>query len=98
MPNNIKPTGPLNHISIPSNLGLDGAYKKIFAEVIDTTDEVLYNAVVRMCKNMGVTDIYLMDEKFVFDALREKFEREYGRNLDIDDDLMRTKTNTQEFT
>ena len=76
---------PFQHISMPHNEMLNGIYKKIRAEVIDFADKELYNAVARMCMNMGVTDLYLMDEKFVFDALREKFEREYGRELNIDE-------------
>ena len=73
---------PLQHIELmPLREEMDNAYKRIYAEVIDMTDEAIYDAVIRMGKRLGITDLYLMDGKFVADALREKFEREYGRPM-----------------
>lgn len=78
---------PLQHIEfVPLREEMDNAYKRILAEVIDMTDSAIYDAIIRMCKREGITDLYLMDEKFVSEALREKFEREYGRELEFEGD------------
>lgn len=81
----MKDPAPLQHVSFPHNTGLDGMYKRIHSEVFDMSDKALYDGIVRMCNRLGVTDLYLMDEQFVLEALKEKFEREYGRKLNIDE-------------
>lgn len=49
---------------------------KIHAEVVDRTDTVIYEAIVNAAKEAGVSDLYLIDKKFVVDAILEKCSRE----------------------
>lgn len=46
------------------------------AQVVDTQERMLVEAVIRAAEEEGVRDLYILDKKFVFDALREKMERE----------------------
>ncbi len=48
------------------------------AVVTDTTDEAIASAVIQEAIADGVAELYLLDKKFVLDALREKIEREKG--------------------
>lgn len=50
--------------------------RHIVAQVVDTTDRLIVEAVVNTAKEMGFTDLYILDKNFVMDALREKMERE----------------------
>lgn len=52
------------------------ATAKMVAQVVDTQERMLVEAVVRAAEEEGVRDLYILDKKFVFDALREKMERE----------------------
>lgn len=70
----------LKHFSIPQEHDLTDPFtiKSISATVADMTDNAVYNAIIRSAQESGVTDLYLMDKKFVADALREKLDREKG--------------------
>lgn len=46
------------------------------AQVVDTRERMLVEAVIKAAEEEGVRDLYILDKKFVFDALREKMERE----------------------
>lgn len=48
----------------------------LLAEVVDRTDTAILDAIIMEAKHQGVTDLYLIDRKFVMDALREKIARE----------------------
>lgn len=65
--------------------------KKIVAEVVDTDSQVIVDAVIKCAMENGVNDIWLLDRKFVLDALREKMERDcymWGRTCaDSDHDV-----------
>ena len=63
----------------------DANVKKIMATVQDVTDQAIYNAIIKEAQDAGVTDLYLMDKKFVLDALREKLEREKPKLLTMDE-------------
>lgn len=65
----------------------DTTVKKIMATVQDVTDQAIYNAIIKEAQDAGVTDLYLMDKKFVFDALREKLEREKPKPLTMEEVL-----------
>ena len=62
----------------------DATVKNIMAQVADVTDQAIYNAIIKEAQDAGVTDLYLMDKKFVLDALREKLERENPKPLTIE--------------
>lgn len=51
---------------------------KVAAQVIDMSEDAIVQAVINAAKEEGVTDLYLMDKKFVLDALIEKMQRERG--------------------
>lgn len=56
----------------------DGIYKyreKIFAECLDMQEDAVVQAVVRMAKDAGVTQLWLLDKKFVLDALVTAIEK-----------------------
>lgn len=53
---------------------------KIAAGITDTTDKTIMDAIVRAAEENGVSDLYILDKQFVFDAIREKMERERRKN------------------
>lgn len=63
----------------------DATVKRIMAQVADLSDQAIYNAIKKAAQEAGVTDLYLMDKKFVLDALREKLEREKPKLLTMDE-------------
>lgn len=55
----------------------DGKVKlNVRAAVIEAADKVVADAVIQTAIADGVAELYLLDRKFVLDALREKIERE----------------------
>lgn len=72
----------LKHIVVPKQIDLfdpcTNPYTigKISAIIADMTDNAIYEAIIKMAKEEGITDLYLMDKKFVFEALKEKLECE----------------------
>ena len=50
--------------------------KKIMTEVRDLTDKAAVDAIIETCREEGVTDLYLIDKKFILEAITEKLERE----------------------
>ena len=50
--------------------------QKIVATCQDLTDKAIVAACIECAKAEGVTDLYLLDRRFVLDALKEKMERE----------------------
>lgn len=61
--------------------GLDPAkavMRRIRVELKDFDDIAIVDAVVRKAYQEGISDLYLLDSKFIMDAIREKLERENG--------------------
>ncbi len=52
--------------------------KNIITQIVDMEEKAVVDAVIKAAEQEGVTDLYLLDKKFVLDALREKAEREKG--------------------
>jgi hypothetical protein len=48
---------------------------KIMAQVIDTTKKAICEAIIRFADEQGMTDLYLIDEKFIKSALIHEIER-----------------------
>lgn len=48
---------------------------KIKAQVVEVYNDVIVQACIDAAKEEGVNDLYLLDKKFVIDALREKIQR-----------------------
>lgn len=51
---------------------------KIAAKIVDLAEEAVVQAVLDEASAAGITDMYLIDKKFVIEALKEKFKRERG--------------------
>ncbi len=51
-------------------------YMEISAKVTDLADDACVEAAIEAAMDAGITDLYLMDKKFVLDALIEKMQRE----------------------
>lgn len=50
------------------------------AQMVEKTDEVLIQAIIESAKEAGVTDLYLLDKKFILEAIQEKMNRTYKRS------------------
>ena len=50
-------------------------HKKIMAQVVDTTDRAILEAIREDAYKQGVTDIYLIDEEFIKSAIIHEVER-----------------------
>ena len=78
----------LMHYEFPRDqIQLDGTMAelsfKVAAVVADTTEKAVVQAIKEAAQANGVTDLYVMDKKFVLDALQEKLERENPKPLAI---------------
>lgn len=49
---------------------------KIMAEVTDLKDKAMVDAIIKTCESEGVSELYLLDKKFILEAINEKLERE----------------------
>ena len=54
---------------------------KIAAQVIDMSEDAIVQAVMNAAQEEGVTDLYLMDRRFVIEALIEKANRERNAGM-----------------
>lgn len=66
-------------IDIIEKQGMDVMYEitnKIWVKLIGEQEEAIHQAIVKEAIKDGVSDLYILDKRFVFDALREKMERE----------------------
>lgn len=50
-------------------------HKKIMAQIVDTTDRAICEAIREYAYKQGVTDIYLIDEEFIKSAIMHEVER-----------------------
>ena len=48
---------------------------RLYADVVDMTDNTIVDACVKAARQAGINDVYLLDKQFVLDAIREKIER-----------------------
>ena len=58
---------------------------KVAAQVIDMAEDAIVQAVMNAAQEEGVTDLYLMDKRFVIEALIEKANRE--RDVEVLEDV-----------
>ena len=52
------------------------AKRNICVQVADMLDNDIMDCIIDLAKENGITDLVVLDKKFVLDALREKMERE----------------------
>lgn len=48
---------------------------RIYADVVDMTNNLIVDACVKAARQAGINDLYLLDRDFVLKALQEKIER-----------------------
>lgn len=53
---------------------------RIYADVVDMTNNTIVDACVKTARQAGINDVYLLDRDFVLAALREKIERMRGES------------------
>lgn len=70
----------LNPVEVDYEAGMFTA--TIMAEVTNLENQAVADAIVRYAREKGVTNLYLVDERFAMDALLEKLERDTGTAVD----------------
>lgn len=73
-----------HHFQMPFN-HVDNYAAKVQAAVVDMTDTLIVKAITEEAIAAGYTDLYLMDKKFVLDAILEKVDRASSSPLTIHD-------------
>ena len=58
---------------------------KVAAVVEDTADEAIFKAILAAAQAEEITDLYLLDKKFIMEAIQEKLERENPKPLTIEE-------------
>ena len=58
---------------------------RIAAQVADVADEAIVDAMIAAAQQEGLTDLYLIDKQFLFEAIKEKAEREKNAPLTLDE-------------
>ena len=74
---------PLEHYKLNDmqfNDNMTGMIMKLHVSVIDKIDQAIVDAVIETAREEGMTDLYILDKKFVIDALKEKIAREKESN------------------
>ena len=77
----MKTISPLQHIHFKDNEIKEfhdfqaSIRMKIMAQVADTTDKAICEAIIRYADEQGATDIYLIDEEFVKSAIINEIKR-----------------------
>ena len=76
----------LMHYEFPENRSrFDSVIATIAAQVADTTDGVIVQAIIKAAADMGITDLYLIDKKFIQEALSERIARAKNEPLTIEE-------------
>ena len=52
--------------------------RKVAVEFLKQTEKFLLSSIVNRAIENGITDLYVIDEDFVMEAIKEKIEREKG--------------------
>lgn len=52
------------------------AIRKAFTLWEEDVDNYIMDEIVKMCKEHGITDLYVLNRDFILAAIREKMERE----------------------
>ena len=70
--------GPALQISVDDEYGNTIAYttRKAIAIWKEDIDHYIMGEIVKMCKEHGFTDLYVLNRDFILAAIREKMERE----------------------
>jgi hypothetical protein len=49
---------------------------KLVAHITDLTDKVICDEIVKLAKEQGVTDLYLLDKEFITNAIKHEMQRQ----------------------
>jgi hypothetical protein len=76
---------PVKHFSMnaPQLVFEDSIFKvrqKYYAECVDMQESAIVEAVIRLAREAGVTELYLLDKRFVADALTVAIEKWRAEN------------------
>ena len=52
------------------------AMRKAFVLWKEDVDNYIMDEIIKMCKEHGITDLYVLNRDFILSAIREKMERE----------------------
>jgi len=63
---------------------------KIAAQVTDMTDRTITEAITEAAIQEGLTDLYLIDRRFILEAIEEKVKREKNEPLTLEEALNTT--------
>ena len=69
---------PMVRFEFPENVQFDigNITRRMYVEFVEQMEEELVTAIAAMVRAAGATDLYILEKKFVLDALREKMERD----------------------
>ena len=78
MPDTLKPY-PFRHVRMNNpDINFDGGVfsfrEQIMVQCANMRDDAIVDAVIRAARDEGITDLYLLDKKFVLDALTTAIE------------------------
>jgi hypothetical protein len=67
---------PFNHNNISELHDYGGSIQKMFmAQVADTLNKVICEAIIRYADEQGATDLFLIDEEFIKSAIINEIQR-----------------------
>lgn len=71
---------PMYQFNFPPKMSVEDpgfiVRKNISVQVANMLDNEITTAIVNLARESGITDLFVLDKKFVLDALKEKMERE----------------------
>ena len=74
---------PMYQFNFPPEMSVEDpgfiARRNISVQFANMLDNELMTGIVNLARENGITDLFVLDKKFVLDALKEKMERE-GRS------------------
>lgn len=68
-------------VQFPDPSGEVNVVQKVAAMIADKTDEMLVNTIKECARKEGITQLYLLDKRFIVNALKDaikKWEDEHG--------------------
>lgn len=68
---------PLDFVDGPFNI-----IQSVQAQVVDMTDRLIMEAIINEARQNGIDELYIMDKKFILEAITEKLERMKGENYE----------------
>lgn len=54
--------------------------EKLVVQAVDRREQAITDEIIRVAKEAGVTELYLLDKQFIVEAIKEKMEREREKN------------------